>query len=1106
MQRKDDVLYGVLDSNTGEWFTYRKVTTWVDGSPMTPEKCDRIIHIDPIEYPGEYFRREFAGAVNAAWFGIQGDGTIDDTTQLQLALTVSSLNRLPVYLPKTSSHYRITAPLIYDGGNIISNGAVIKAATNTFHILTVTGTNIVVENLDLEYLTAQTVAQSLGWCPILIDGSNIIVRNVNVKNGGSFYVTGSDNILIDKCSLIGTHYQGFFVHTSTGVTVTNCYAEKTGTAYRSEQSFDVLFSNNYGYDIWNNGIRIEDTQRAKVIGNTIKRAYGGIMLYGPTIGLDTRDIVVANNILEDCYYPVTEVDTTTPIILPNILYGAMNSKSHLNNVIWSNNIVRNTAEVEVIYTPTTESTVFTFPGWNTSEVRTDTAGTSNLLVERYSNYIFVVDTDPVSVSNRRVGSWYYVNLAAPVDLNNTHFTIDIYVPTTTLVPGQFEVRLYSGVDRTGLIGAITMYNAGIANTPLSVIFNTAGLSASSVRCIELYCLLDELSTPVRTTPSGIYMGQIRKGLSTRVGYWHSFLNNQPTNINFSNSNIFENVEIPVLHKRLDADDALLNYIDRIDDRGPQAGRPLNVPDGYRYFNTDTEQLEIKSGSEWISWVAGDWTTWPDAPTLNDVLVQGNSSSQPIILTNQSFRAGGSSTSNGYSWYDANGIRWLLGKLGAGTDLTLSRYDVTNTLVERCIVISNSTGRVGIGSNLSSAISTLDVRGSLTVNYVSVSVDTTLGETHFAVSVSTTASAITITLPAAAACFGRIYVIKKSTSDANVVTIDGDGAELIDGAATISLPAINDTVILQSTGTTFNIIAQRIDATTTTRGLISTGTQSFAGSKTFSGTLSAASFQATIVTNNLYIPTFSSITAITNAIYLFAAATTVYIRSALGGGSTAGILTAGSAYTSTIIGRGVVTEASSGNHPLIAGLVVTPPTVTGAGATVTLAATLYIESAPTVAGGTPNWALYIAAGDASLQNLFITAATYSTGGYAPVVRNTTTGRLETITAGSNVVEVTGTSQAATVNMEYFANNASLVTITLPVSAIMGDKVHIRGKGTGGWKLGQNAGQIIYGATNTTTGTGGSVASSAQYNTVTVECMDSSGTSWIIIASQGTLTIT
>lgn len=52
----------------------------------------------------------------------------------------------------------------------------------------------------------------------------------------------------------------------------------------------------------------------------------------------------------------------------------------------------------------------------------------------------------------------------------------------------------------------------------------------------------------------------------------------------------------------------------------------------------------------------------------------------------------------------------------------------------------------------------------------------------------TAAAFTVALPKAALFVGTAFTIKKIDASANAVTIDGDGAETIDGAATVALGA------------------------------------------------------------------------------------------------------------------------------------------------------------------------------------------------------------------------------------------------------------------------------------------------------------------------------
>ncbi len=87
----------------------------------------------------------------------------------------------------------------------------------------------------------------------------------------------------------------------------------------------------------------------------------------------------------------------------------------------------------------------------------------------------------------------------------------------------------------------------------------------------------------------------------------------------------------------------------------------------------------------------------------------------------------------------------------------------------------------------------------------ISVDTTLDEFQRTVLVDAAGAARTITLPTAASAKWRKYVIKKTDASANTVTIDGDGAETIDGAATQVLAAQYDFLEIQSDGTQWWIV-------------------------------------------------------------------------------------------------------------------------------------------------------------------------------------------------------------------------------------------------------------------------------------------------------------
>ena len=110
------------------------------------------------------------------------------------------------------------------------------------------------------------------------------------------------------------------------------------------------------------------------------------------------------------------------------------------------------------------------------------------------------------------------------------------------------------------------------------------------------------------------------------------------------------------------------------------------------------------------------------------------------------------------------------------------------------------------------------------------------------------------------------------------------------------------------------------------------------------------------------------------------------------------------------------------------------------------------------------------------------------------------------------EVTGTTQTASVNHGYILNNASLVVLTLPSTAAVGDIVPVVGKGAGGWQIAQNSGQKVIwdaggtaGENETTSGTGGHLDSTEQYDAIELICI-TANTTWAVRSSKGNISLT
>lgn len=101
-------------------------------------------------------------------------------------------------------------------------------------------------------------------------------------------------------------------------------------------------------------------------------------------------------------------------------------------------------------------------------------------------------------------------------------------------------------------------------------------------------------------------------------------------------------------------------------------------------------------------------------------------------------------------------------------------------------------------------------------------------------------------------------------------------------------------------------------------------------------------------------------------------------------------------------------------------------------------------------------------------------------------------------------VSGTSQAASVNNGYVANNAGAVTVTLPATAAVGALVAVEGLGAGGWVLTANTGQTIKIGSGTTSSSG-SLTSAASSDNVYVTCIVANTTWRVRTTNSAGLTI-
>lgn len=131
---------------------------------------------------------------------------------------------------------------------------------------------------------------------------------------------------------------------------------------------------------------------------------------------------------------------------------------------------------------------------------------------------------------------------------------------------------------------------------------------------------------------------------------------------------------------------------------------------------------------------------------------------------------------------------------------------------------------------------------------------------------------------------------------------------------------------------------------------------------------------------------------------------------------------------------------------------------------------------------------------------------------PAAATLTAGAGIAITNGAGSITISGSGSSGwvdqnsstvtmAVNTGYLIDNgASLVTLTLPSTSSIGDFVEITGYSAGGWSIAQASSQLIHiGNVVTTTGTGGSVSSTNQYDCVRLRCLVAN-TTWTVVSMQ------
>lgn len=189
------------------------------------------------------------------------------------------------------------------------------------------------------------------------------------------------------------------------------------------------------------------------------------------------------------------------------------------------------------------------------------------------------------------------------------------------------------------------------------------------------------------------------------------------------------------------------------------------------------------------------------------------------------------------------------------------------------------------------------------------------------------------------------------------------------------------------------------------------------------------------------------------------------------------------------------------------------------ATTTINQILYSSSANTVSGlatansavlttnssGVPVFSSTMTNGQLIIGSTGATpnAATLTAGTGIGITNGAGTITISSAGGGVSWSEITTTSQTMVANNGYIANNAGVVTLTIPATVALGDTFLIVGKGAGGWLVQANAGQTIYFGSSTSS-VAGSAASTQRRNCIEIVCI-TANTELEIRNSVGNITI-
>lgn len=397
--------------------------------------------------------------------------------------------------------------------------------------------------------------------------------------------------------------------------------------------------------------------------------------------------------------------------------------------------------------------------------------------------------------------------------------------------------------------------------------------------------------------------------------------------------------------------------------------------------------------------------------------------------------------------------------------------------------SNTLSKLGIGSSTQ----VLTVTGGVPVwSPASGAGVTSLAGTTDQIVASASTGAVTLSIPSTFTSPGSVTSTTSMTSGTGITVTTGD-VLLTTGKVQVT----NNSVLVQNTnnasdGSPLGFKKSRsggVITTGDTLGIINFG--GFDGTATRNGAIIQSVSSGTIATNR--IP--ADLEFLTHPDSTVAATLRMTIAST---GATT-IAAPDSGVGLTISGGGLTVVGTTTLSTGLSGALTAASGVVSAG-------TLGVANGGTGVTATTVGGILIGSSTSAFTNLAIGSNTFV------LTSNGTTAAWAAASGGGMTWSVITADQTVAVNNGYICNKASALVLTLPTTSAAGDTFRVTGINTAlGWKIAQAASQqIFFGNTSTTSGTGGSLQSSAIRDSIHLVCVVANLT-WNVLSSQGNITV-